>query len=601
MDLNDQMPADFRKSEILNSVGQPPHSLPLSPGGGEGGPRPGEGARFSRTGVLPARRSALRRRLRSNAGLGPRLPSVLLLAAFCLLPAVYCFPQESERGKAEVWGSLQVSVIDHDTGKATAVRCYLTDPTNQFWSPAGAINYVKAPERNFITTGEFKIALPPRVYKLVVERGPEYHATTREIEIRPGEEREEKIELERWTNLNARGWYSGDLHNHRDAGGMAQLLLAEDLNLAPTLSEWVWEDAPISRAPKVKPSEAIRVVDDIHAFSVVDTEIERLREGPGAVDLVGLAAPINFGGYRLFPPNSIFAQAAHAQGGWVDAEKITWRDGAALVALGQVDFAGIVHNHFNRHGVDVDTSAWGMIPKGKPEYESPLGMARWTMEVYYRFLNCGFKLPVSAGSASGVKPSPLGFDRVYVHMKEKFGYRPWFRALKAGRSFATNGPMLFLTVNGREPGETLLIPAGAGKAARKLTVRVEASSAAELDKLEIVWKGQVIKSVAAAGAASALTAEAEIDARETGWVAARAFEKSSPSIRFAETSPVYVQVGAGRGIVAEDVKFFLDWLDRETEFYAKQPGFKTESDRKAMLSFFRQARAVYAGLLAPKK
>ena len=111
----------------------------------------------------------------------------------------------------------------------------------------------------------------------------------------------------------------------------------------------------------------------------------------------------------------------------------------------------------------------------------------------------------------------------------------------------------------------------------------------------------MIKSVAAAGAASALTAEAEIDASETGWVAARAFEKSSPSIRFAETSPVYVQVGAGRGIVAEDVKFFLDWLDRETEFYAKQPGFKTESDRKAMLSFFRQARAVYAGLLAPKK
>lgn len=539
--------------------------------------------------------------MRPISGLGPRVPSALLLAAFCLLPSAFCFSQESARGKAEVWGSLRASVIDHDTGKAVAARCYLTDPTNQFWSPAGAINYVKPPERNFITTGEFKIALPPRVYKLVVERGPEYRAATREIEIRPGEAREENIELARWVNMNARGWGSGDLHNHRDAGEMAQLLLAEDLNLAPTLSEWIWEDAPISRAPKGKPAEAIRQVDAAHVYSVVDTEIERLREGPGAVDLVGLTAPISFGGYRLFPPNSVFAQAAHAQGGWVDAEKITWRDGAALVALGEADFAGIVHNHFNRHGVDVDTSAWGMIPKGKPEYESPVGMALWTMEVYYRFLNCGFKLPVSAGSASGVKPSPLGFDRVYVHLKEKFGYRQWFHALKAGRSFATNGPMLFLTVNGREPGETLPIPAGAGKAARKLAVRVEASSAAELDKLEIVWKGRVVKSVAAPGGATALTAEAEIDASETGWVAARAFEKSSPSIRFAQTSPVYVQVGAGRGIVAEDVKFFLDWLDRETEFYAKQPGFKTEADRKAMLDFFRQGRAVYARLLVPAR
>ena len=64
---------------------------------------------------------------------------------------------------------------------------------------------------------------------------------------------------------------------------------------------------------------------------------------------------------------------------------------------------------------------------------------------------------------------------------------------------------------------------------------------------------------------------------------------------------MYVQVGAGRGTVAEDVKFFLTWLDRESEYYTKQPGFKTESDRRAMLDFFRQARAVYARLLMPRK
>src|SRR3989442_14190611 len=32
-------------------------------------------------------------------------------------------------------------------------------------------------------------------------------------------------------------------------------------------------------------------------------------------------------------------------------------------------------------------------------------------------------------------------------------FRSWFRALKAGRSFATNGPMLFLKVNGHERSE----------------------------------------------------------------------------------------------------------------------------------------------------
>jgi hypothetical protein len=526
----------------------------------------------------------------------------LLLSAFCLLFAAYCFPQESIRGKAETWGNLTVTVIDRATGKPVPARCYLTDPTDQFWSPAGAINYVKPPERNFITTGEFKIALPARVYKLIVERGPEYRVVTREIEIHAGESKAETVEIERWINMNSRGWYSGDLHNHRDWREMPQLLLANDLNIAPTLTQWVWEDNYISKAPPVHTKAmAFRRVDDTHVYSIVDTEIERLREGPGAVDLVGITAPISFGGYRLFPPNDTFAERARKLGGYVDAEKITWRDVAALVALGDVDFAGIVHNHFNRHGVETETAPWGMIPKEKPEYETPMGMALWTMDVYYKFLNCGFKLPVSAGSASGVKPSPLGFDRVYAHVKGKFGYRYWFNSLKAGHSFATNGPMLFLTVNGHEPGDSVSISAGAGKTARHIKVHGEVSSARELDRVEIIWKGNVVKSAAAAEPSTSLSADYEFDANETGWVGARAFEKPGEVIRFAQTSPVYVHVAGSRGIVAEDVKFFLNWIDREMKFYKGHPGFKTGLDEMAMLDFFRRARAVYAGLLAPAK
>jgi hypothetical protein len=526
--------------------------------------------------------------------------SVIGRAAFCLLLSAFslvAWAQESVRGKAEPWGSLRVTIIDQATGKTTAARCYLTDPADQFWSPVGAINYVKPPERHFIADGGFKIALPPRLYALRVERGPEYRAVVREIEIRSGEAREEKIELARWIDMNSRGWYSGDLHNHRDWQEIPQLLLAEDLNLAPTLTEWVWEDAHVSRAPATSAKQpAIRRVDETRAYSIADTEIERLREGPGAVDLLGLRAPVSFRGYRLYPPNNVFTDAGHRAGGYVDAEKITWRDVVALVALNQVDFAGIVHNHFNRHGVETETAPWGMIPKEKPEYETPAGMALWTMDTYYRFLNCGFKLPVSAGSASGVKPSPLGFDRVYVHLPGKFSYHDWFRALKAGRSFSTNGPMLFLTVNGQEPGGTILIPAGARKSAKHLKIHAEASTAGELDRLEIVWKGQIVRSVAATNTASTLTTDAEIEAAETGWIAARAFEKSVPGVRFAQSSPVYVQVGTSRGVVAEDVQFFLDWIDRETKFYQKHPGFKAEPDRQAMLTLFREARAVYERL-----
>ena len=507
-------------------------------------------------------------------------------------------PQQAPAGKAE--GRLKVEIFDRATGRAVNARCYLTDAANKLWAPAGAPQYHKPPEEHFIAEGKFEISLPPGRYKLQVERGPEYRAVARELVIAPGSTRAEKIELARWINMNARGWYSGDLHNHRPWREMPALLLAEDLNLAPTLTQWVWENALNSKAPPA--SEAgpgVHIVDATHAFSVYDTEIERLKDGPGAVDLVGLRAPLEFHGYLVSPPNTVYAQEARRQGGYVDAEKITWRDAAALVVLGEVDFGGLVYNHFNRHGVETETATWGMIPKEIPAYDTPAGMARWAMSVYYRFLNCGFKMAASAGSASGVKASPLGFERVYVHLSGEFSYAAWFRALKQGRSFATNGPMLFLNVNGREPGETVRFPGQAASAlskARKLKVHVEASSAGPLDRLEVVWKGKIVKSVSPGNDPTRAVVDFELEANETGWVAARAFEKPSAAVLFAHTSPVYVQVGSGRGIVPEDAKFFLDWIDREMNFYRGYSGFRSEPDRQAMLDMYRKARAVYETL-----
>lgn len=514
-----------------------------------------------------------------------------ILAGVMALAAVLVWAQQ--RAPVAGQGRLHVQIIDLGTKQPIAARCYLTDAAGRSLSPAGAITYAKGAEQHFISRGEFEILLPAGAYTLGVERGPEYRAAVRSIDIRSAETRSETVALERWIDMNARGWYSGDLHNHRDWRQMPDLLLAEDLNLAATLTQWIWDDAPSSRAPAGKIA-AVHAVDARHAYSVFDTEIERLRDGPGAVDLLALRAPVEFRGSLLAPTNDVFADAAHAQGGYVDAEKIVWRDSAALVALGKVDFAGVVYNHFHRRGVETETDSWGMIPKEKPEYRTPAGMPLWTLDVYYRFLNCGFRLPASAGSAAGVKPSPLGFERVYVRLGKSFDYHAWFRALKEGRSFATNGPMLALTVNAREPGDTV-------RATREkpthLAVDVEASSAAGLDRAEIIWRGEAVKSVKATGRTSLLRARYEFDSVQTGWVAARAFENPPEAARFAQTSPVYVVVSNDPGISADDVRFFLAWIDRESEFYRKLPSFRSEADRAAMLDFYRKARAVYERLL----
>jgi hypothetical protein len=492
----------------------------------------------------------------------------------------------------QIWGSLRAAIVDQESGRGVKARCYLTDSTDQPWSPSGAITYVKPLERHFIASGEFQIALPQGTYILRVERGTEYRPVIRKIEIRPTEIHDEKIALARWVNMNARGWYSGDLHNHRDGQEMSALLLSEDLNLAPTLTNWVfaYHTMPTTRPAMV--AQAIRRMDATHAYSVFDAEIEFLGPASGAIGLVGLVSPLGLSNDQLGPVYTVYTKMAHRQGGYVDAEKITWRDSAALIALGQVDFAGLVYNSFTPHGVEV---GWGVNPIEKPEYATPAGAPLWAMDLYYKFLNCGFKLPVSAGTASGVKAVPLGYDRVYVKLSGGFSYHEWFRALKAGRSFATNGPMIFLTVNGHEPGNSIVLPATTEKSPGRLKVHADVISIGDLERLEIIWKGHVVKTVEASGKTQNLSADLEVDAQSTGWFAARAFEKPTETVRFAHTSPIYVQVGQDDGHVADDAKYLLALIEQQIKF-CESAQFRSEADRQAMLAFFRKAEAVYARL-----
>jgi hypothetical protein len=334
-------------------------------------------------------------------------------------------------------------------------------------------------------------------------------------------------------------------------------------------------------------------VDATHAYTTLDKEIERLMHGPGAIDLIGLRQPIPFEGDWLYPPNDHFTRLARAQGAYVDAEKILWRDIPALVALGQVDFAGVVHNHFNRHGVMIETDRWGMTPKEREEYKTPEGMAHWTLSIYYHFLNCGFRLPVSGGSASGVMALPAGYNRVYAQLDGAFSVESLLRAMKDGRSFATNGPMVFLTVDGQRPGATLDFAAPA-----KVRVKVEVLSVGIVDRVEIVRNGVVVKHAAAGGSQRRYRLDAAIEAPQSGWIAARVFERSGVSPKFAQTSPVYLRVAGSSAIVPESAQYFERWLEREIAFYQAETRFRSEHEREQMLRMLGTGLDVYRKLVA---
>jgi hypothetical protein len=150
--------------------------------------------------------------------------------------------------------------------------------------------------------------------------------------------------------------------------------------------------------------------------------------------------------------------------------------------------------------------------------------------------------------------------------------------------------MLFLTVDGKEPGDVLRLPEN-GR--RRVRIHAEASSQRPMDRLEVIFKGRTIRSLKGTGK---VDADFTFDVGETGWFAARAFERVDHTVRFAHTSPVYVEVAGQSGIVREDAQFFIDWIDREIAFYKELPGFREPGHREALLALFSSARQVYRSL-----
>ena len=183
------------------------------------------------------------------------------------------------------------------------------------------------------------------------------------------------------------------------------------------------------------------------------------------------------------------------KGALIDLEKHNWEWAAVVAPTLPVDLFELANNHNWRIGFGVKN--WGvpaadwMNCKGPRTIDNEADWLEYGWQFYYALLNCGLKVKPGAGSASGAHPVPVGYSRVYVHLPGGFNFDAWMAGLKAGRSFVSTGPMLLVTVNDRDPGEIF----DASTAKLPLHVQGEAISGEPLERIEIVWNGEVIRSV----------------------------------------------------------------------------------------------------------
>jgi hypothetical protein len=237
-----------------------------------------------------------------------------------------------------------------------------------------------------------------------------------------------------------------------------------------------------------------------------------------------------------------------------------------------------------------ESEAWGK-PRLAERLPPPLGNGFWSQEIYYHLLNCGVRLPPSAGSASGVLPNPVGYNRVYVHLGPELKYDAWWEGLRAGRSFVTNGPLLRVRANGQLHGH--VFTASSGKELR-IDLTAELTSRDPIRAVEIVQNGAVVRRVPTeelqrTGGLGALTVTT------SGWFLVRAIADNPKTFRFASTAPFYVEVGASkRRISRASARFFVEWVrERAARVKLDDPAQRVE-----VLRHHEAARRFWEDVLA---
>ena len=243
-----------------------------------------------------------------------------------------------------------------------------------------------------------------------------------------------------------------------------------------------------------------------------------------------------------------------------------------------------------------ESEAWGR-PRDASRFPPPRGNGFYSQDVYYRVLDAGLRVPPSAGSASGVLPNPLGYDRVYVRIDGPLRWDAWWAGLSAGRCFVTNGPLLLASANGHPPGAVL---AGSGEVRVDLDLKVMGND--PIEALEAVRDGgEVVSLVPGASADEDLRGArrpAPMVFRRSGWLLVRAIARVPSTFRFASTAPWYVEVdGRPRTVHREAVEGFLRWIDERIAALERSPDLADPAEREEALRPQREARRFFEGLL----
>lgn len=305
------------------------------------------------------------------------------------------------------------------------------------------------------TSGNFSIQLQPGKWRISIEHGNEYipiheefTVTKRDVEIT------KNFTLKRWINLPQRGWYSGDVHVHHPTTKPAfkeyllQYAKAEDLHLVSLLEQG--DDHVIEGAPQEGFGEKFRVCKDGICL-VSGQEDPSSRFG----HIIGLNIDQLVRDTSAYNYYDLVFKKLHQQPG-------------ALVGFA----------HFSWNGCDLPKGFPWLVTTNEIDFVELLQFSKINTLDYYDYLNLGFHITAAAGS-DFPWGSTIGEVRTLVYTGNKFTVDNWFKGLRAGNTFVTNGPALIFEADGHLPGTELLKTSGSAA-----SLKVKALSNPSIGKIK---------------------------------------------------------------------------------------------------------------------
>jgi hypothetical protein len=455
--------------------------------------------------------------------------------------------------------TVQVSFHDQVTGRETPVAVRLYAATGRLIVPASALDFEKlgylyeedrpvhyadwssararsqdphfgssffrsrpVPESAcFYVDGELNARLPPGTYRLTATRGLEYKPSCLVISILPGQPFRGRVTLERWTNMAALGWYSGDGHVH------AERATPEVNKLIAT-----WAAAgDVAFCNVLMMGDEGRTYYGQYAYGARGRYVGRGtvlapgQEDPRTAELghtlhLNLSAPVRYPDrYADYGP--VFSEAH--------------REGALC------GFAHVGRRHWSFHA---ERGLTLLAPSGLVDFAEIAQMGYIGTQRWFDFLNLGFRLTAMAGS-DVPWGGTIGNTRVYAYTGRPFSPDAWLEAVRQGRTFVTTGPMLQLNVNGEIPGSLLRLSRG-----QKIHVSARGWGWGphQPETLEVIVSGETLRTATRHAGQDSLEVDLELPASRSVWVTAIARTARGELTAYpgffqgAVATPVYIQV-----------------------------------------------------------